>query len=369
MSYSDLDERRRRGSTRPYDTAGTRARGGSSRPRISPQVGSYHGPRGTRSRPATTRRSAGPGYPLRTRNINFQSGRARRVTTNRRLIILGALALVIVILFVALISSCVRSCSSDQQSAQANPVDARVAAGVGEDLTREFSDELNRNEKLAQIAAHADQYDQRLLVLALTQPDAIDFVAGYPDAEKTAQPYDDTVTQGTAPTLFCWDTRWGYVDYAGAPLALTGSGPTALSMAYMGLTGKTDRTPADLAQLVANAGMTNDGSGMTGDFLSSSTISDLGITCSSYASNADNLTQLLNSGTFIMIESNLGTTDGSSHWVLLTTRQEDGTIYLTDPTNPANNTHPWAASTVADSGTTLYTLSLTNTDADTSTDE
>lgn len=367
MSYSGQDERRRRRGARPHDPAGTRPRGGSTRPRISPQVGSYHGPRGTSSRPASSRRSSGPGYPLRARNINFQSGRARRVTANRRLLILGALALVIVILLVVLISSCVRGCSSSQQTSETNPVDARVAAGVSEDLTNSFSAELNRNEKLAQIAAHANEYDQRLLELALTQPATIDFVAGYPSAEKVAQPYGDTVTQGTPPALFCWDTRWGAVDYADAPLALTGSGPTALSMAYMGLTGKTDRTPADLAQLVTDAGMTTDGSGMSGDFLTGSSVTDLGLTCSSYASNTDNLTQLLNSGTFIMIESNLGATDGSSHWILVTSRQEDGTVLVLDPTNPDNNTHPWAASTVASSGTTLYTLSLT--DADTTTDE
>ena len=361
MSYSDQDERRRRRGTRPLDSTGTRPRGGSTRPRVSPQVGSYHGPRGTRSRPTVSRRSSGPGYPLRTRNINFQSGRARRVNANRRLLILGALVLVVVILLVVLISSCVRSCSADQQTTETNPVDARVAVGVSEDLTREFTPVLDRDEKLSQIAAHADQYDQGLIELALAQPDAIDFVAGYPDAEKTAQPYDEEVTQGTAPELVCWDTRWGYVDYAGGPLALTGSGPTALSMAYMGLTGNNDRTPADFAQLATDADMTDADSHLVGEFLKSSDVSDLGLSCSEYASNADNLVQLLSNGSYLMLDSNLGTTGDETHWILVTGMQDDGTVLVLDPTCPENNTHPWAASTVASSGITLYSLDLADT--------
>lgn len=365
MSYSGQDGRRPRGSSRPRGTSGARPHGGSARPRVSPQGGSYHGPRGTRSRPAGARRSSGPGYPLRARSINFQSGRARRVSANRRLLILGALALVIVVLLVVLISSCVRGCSADQQTTETNPVDARVAVGVDEELTREFSSELDRGEKLAQIAANANQYDAALLELALSQPDAIDFVAGYQEAEKVAQPYEDDVTQGTAPTLRCWDTRWGYVDYAGSPLALTGSGPTALSMAYMGLTGKADRTPADLAQLATDAGMTDADSHLSGDFLTGSDVTDLGLTCSTYASNADNLSQLLaDDGTYLMLEASAGTLTDEAHWVLVTGTEDDGSVRVLDPTSPEVSDRSWDPATIASSGTTLYALSLADTDGE-----
>ena len=364
MSYSGQDGRRPRGNTHSRGTSGARPHGGSSRPRVSPQSGSYHGPRGTRSRPAGSRRSSGPGYPLRARSINFQSGRARRASANRRLLILGALALVLVVLLVVLISSCVRGCSADQQTTETNPVDARVAVGVDEDLTREFSSELNRGEKLAQIAANADQYDTALLELALSQPAAIDFVAGYPDAEKVAQPYEDDVTQGTAPTLWCWDTRWGYVDYAGSPLALTGSGPTALSMAYMGLTGKADRTPADLAQLATDAGMTDADSHLVGEFLTGSSVTDLGLTCSTYASNADNLSQLLTDGTYLMIEASAGTLTDETHWVLVTGAEADGSVRVLDPTSPEVSDRSWDPATIASSGTTLYALRLADADSE-----
>lgn len=357
MTYNDHGGRPRQGSgSRP---GGSHPYSQGSRGRISPQ-GTYHGPRGTRQRPSSSRRSSGPGYPLRARSINFQSGRARRLNANRRLIILGALALVLLVLLIVGISSCVRGCSADQGTpAETNPADARVAIGVSEDLTKQFSVELDRGEKLAQIAANADAYEnQALLELALSEPPAIDFVAAYPEAEKTAQPYEDTVEKGTVPQLVCWDSRWGNVDYAGGPLALTGSGPTALSMAYMGLTGKSDKSPADLAQTITEAEMATGDSLMSGTFLTDS-LGDLGLTCSTYTSNAENLAQVLDTGNYLLIEAKAGTLTDAAHWVIIVTEESDGSVRVYDPTSPEVGSHTWDPATVASWGETLYQLSAT----------
>ena len=131
--------------------------------------------------------------------------------------------------------SVLHGCSTKQDSVAVNEIDSRVAAGVSEDLTQEFADALNRNDKLSWIAANADQYsDTSMLELALNEPASIDFVAAYPSSDKTAELYGDSVTAGSAPLLYDWDTRWGNVDYAGSALGVTGSGPTALSMTRNG---------------------------------------------------------------------------------------------------------------------------------------
>ncbi len=346
-SYSDRGGRLREGSGQRHQT----------RPRV-PEQGPYHGPRGTRTRSSAPRRgsSSGAGYPLRARNINFSSGRARRMNANRRLIILAVIALLVIVLLVVGISSCVRSCSSDQTTGSENPVDSRVAAGVSEDLTRQFATELDRADKLAQIAANADQYEnQGLLELALSEPAAIDFVAAYPESSKEAQPYEDEVTQGTVPELYCWDERWGAVDYADAPLALTGSGPTALAMARMGLLGNAEQTPATVAQAVSDAGMAGGDSGMSADFLGDQ-LSALGLSSSSYASNADNLLQVLDTGTYLLLEVSAGTLTDSAHWVLVTAENEDGSVTVLDPTSPDVSSHTWDAATVASAATNIYAL-------------
>lgn len=342
-------------------------RSGSSRPQGSrgrvPAQGTYHGPRGTRQRPSSSRRSSGPGYPLRSRSINFQSGRARRLSANRRLLILAALALVLLVLLIVGISSCVRGCSAEQTTTEVNPVDERVAVGVSEDLTKQFSTELDRGEKLADIAAHADEYEnQGLLELALTQPAAIDFVAAYPEAEKSAQPYGESVSKGTVPQLYCWDSRWGNVDYADGPLALTGSGPASLSMAYMALTGNGDRTPADFAQSITDADMASGDSLMSGTFLSDS-LGDFGLSCSTYTSNADNLTQVLDTGTYLLIEVQAGMLTDETHWVIVVSENSDGSVQVYDPTSTEVSSRSWDPATIAGASDTLYALSAADSDS------
>lgn len=269
--------------------------------------------------------------------------------------------MVLLVLVIVGVSSCVRGCSSDPAQS-ANPVDSRVAAGVSEELTQQFATELNRDEKLASIAATADRYaDTGLLELALSVPEAIDFVAAYPDAEKTAQPYGDTVTQGKAPQLWCWDARWGSVDYAGRALAITGSGPTALSMAYMGLTGNNDKSPADLAQQASEANAATGDSAMAASFLESSA-EGLGLSYRGYTSNADNLSQALDAGTYVLLETKAGSITSTAHWILLVSENEDGSITVYDPTSPDVSAHPWAAATLAASTDTIHALRLPGSD-------
>ena len=133
------------------------------------------------------------------------------------------------------------------------------------------------------------------------------------------------MTQGEAPQLWCWDARWGAVDYAGRALAITGSGPTALSMAYMGLTGTNDKSPADLAQQASDAGAATGDSAMAASFLESSA-EGLGLSYKSYTSNADNLSQALDAGTYVLLETKAGSITSTAHWILLVSENEDGSI-------------------------------------------
>ena len=363
MAYQDQGRRPRSGSSRTGSSSSQYT--GAARARV-PSSGVYHGPTGTRTRPKSSLRgSSRGGYPLRSRSINFQGNRNRILGIDRRLVILGALAIVLAVLVIVGVSTCVRSCSGGEGTdTQTSQSDVRVAAGLSEELTNDFTSELDQNEKLATIAANADQYgDQGLLELALNVPEAIDFVAAYPTAEKTAQPYDEAVTKGTAPQLWCWDSRWGNVDYAGRALAITGSGPTALSMAYMGLTGATDSTPAEIAQSATDDEAATGDSAMTADFLVSEA-EKLGLTCESFASNADNLSQMLDSGTYVLMETKAGSLTSAAHWVLVVTENEDGSMQVYDPTSPDVSAHPWAPATLASTCTDFYVLSVPGSDDD-----
>ena len=71
-----------------------------------------------------------------------------------------------------------------------------------------------------------------------------DFVLGYP--EKKGQVFADTIeelTPGEVPLLLQYDPRWGYASYGDNCLAVTGCGPTCLSMVASALTGDASLTP------------------------------------------------------------------------------------------------------------------------------
>ncbi len=309
--------------------------------------------------------SSGQGYPLRSRNINFQGGRGG-FSPNRQTIILGAVAVLLIIILVVGVSSCVRGCSNDQAAAnggEVNAIDSRVAAGVSEDLTNQLSTALNRGEKIQQIAANANKYsDTQLVELALSQDAAVDFVASYPDASHEASSYTDTVTKGKVPKLYCWDSRWGAVDYAGHALAVSGSGPTSLAMAYMSLAGNAEQTPATIAALVQNANLATGDSGMDASFVEKN-LANLGLSAKSYTTSADNINVAVDANSYALIEVMANTLTDKAHWVLAVSENQDGTVFIQDPTSPEASSHAWSTSTLASSAMHIFAITAASAES------
>ena len=294
--------------------------------------------------PAMRRRPPQNGHPPRDGGISDRQARRRkrntlgsqailfkrqsllhRIDSRTRTYIVIGLAVIAALLLVFIVSSCVRGCAKESTpEVEANSVDSRVAVGTSEELTKALAAKLDQDKNLAWIAEHADKYsDKSLIELALAHPEAIDFVANYPDSDGKPKTYDDSITKGTAPQLYTWDSRWGGVSYAGSVIATKGSGPTALSMAYMGLTGKNNWTPADIAGA------------------------------------ADNITTLLDAETFLLVEvkGNKLSSDGD-HWILVTSKNDDGTVNVHDPLSPEVSARPWAAETIASAANALYTVTV-----------
>ncbi len=102
---------------------------------------------------------------------------------------------------------------------------------------------------IARICSDPSRYPAPLLAALANNPEMTDFVAGYPDADPKAAgcfgPYEKTQP---FPLLLQWDPRWGYRPYGDESiLALSGCGPTCLSMVLFYLTGNETMTPAAVA--------------------------------------------------------------------------------------------------------------------------
>lgn len=304
---------------------------------------------------------SGPSYQIRPHSIRFEGhpsgGRPGPRIGSRGLVMLaGAIAVLFLLVFGVV--GCVRGCAGPKEEAEpVNEADERVAYGTDEGLTAELTPVLDRDEQVSWIAAHADDYaDPRIVELALREPEAVSFVRSLPKAEAKAEPYDDEVTQGTVPQLYDWDERWGYVEYGGEglPLGLTGSGPTCLAMAYMGLTGKSDMTPADMAELAAEGGY-DEGDEFCSAELFVNEAEGLGLTCTQIEVSRDQLVTSL--GSYVVaarVRPDTLTSEG--HWVLVVGVNENGSVTVYDPTSSEVTGHEWAPGTIADASGGLYAL-------------
>ncbi len=260
------------------------------------------------------------------------------------------------------VTSCIRrnneaANQTIEETKPKNEQDARVAAGVSASMTSKFTEALDDADLLATIAETADQYDDdRMLTLALQEPSSRPFVAAYPKSDKASRPYDGDVKRGEVPCLYNWDEHWGAVTYSDGPLAVTGSGPTTLAMAYMGLTGKTDYSPTEIAQQSRKSNYAEGDSGTKGEMFSKLPTT-MGLTSTEYSPSAETLSFALSGTTVFAAEVKEGTLTDEAHWVLVVNMNEDGSVTVFDPTSTYVSSRPWDAGTIANASKTFFAIS------------
>lgn len=300
------------------------------------------------------------GYTLHSRQKRSQGNLAATLMQPRVLILIVIVVVVIGVLFFG-VTSCINRGNQEtkvttEETKPKNEQDNRVAAGVSAMMTSKFTEALDQADLLAQIAETANEYeDERLLTLALNEPSALQFVADYPTSDKSSSRYEDPLTRGDVPCLYNWDKRWGAVTYGDGPLAVTGSGPTTLAMAYMGLTGKADFTPTEIAQQASKANYFGNDSGTKGE-LFVKLPETMGLISESYEPSSDNFYSI-GENTVFAVEVNAGTLTDQAHWVLVVNINADGSVTVFDPTSTAVSARPWDMNTIADGSTSFYSIS------------
>lgn len=207
----------------------------------------------------------------------------------------------------------------------------------------------------AALAQTGEHYQRKMLELAAKDPEALDYVADFPNRypASSGTAYSDTVARGSVPDLKQWDQRWGYVEYCGAALGSTGCCPTSLSMVYMALTGKTDKTPADMAALATADGYAVDGEGTIGDFLADDA-GKLGLACEEFSPSAESLVRYLKNGFFVIVNVGPGDFTDSGHFFVARGVASDGSIQINDPYSSVNTAKTWDANVIANQSIMMY---------------
>lgn len=334
--------------------------------------------RGPRRTPQGGRPSGTLGMSSRSRGrggMRLNGGaRGGRGLELRDVIILVSLAAISILLLVLIING-IRGCISAQtntatQEAQQvqseNEEPPAVNEHVSSELAAALSARLDLNEQIATIARDADQYgSENLVYLALQEPSAVSFVSAYPKAPKEAQEFTDQVKKGTVPKLYTYDTRWGYTTFAGDTFAITGSGPTCVAMAYMGLTGSATRTPNALADLATSSNFI-EGNTVSAAFFNDGVNSINGLACSQLESGVVGLVNALANENVVVAKLPANSPFGAfARYVLAVSLTGDETaVVVHDPLSAENSSKEWALGTITSAAEAMYSIQATDTPAE-----
>lgn len=287
------------------------------------------------------------------------------------------LAIGLAIVFLAVLAAAgVRSCAScaaersepapepvsEAQQPPEDPVDqAALSAILGDDLTAQLVKAAETSDDAAWIAAHPQAFavdgeavQYKLLKLAATEPEAVPFVRLFPDSYPAEEAGScDEARKGEVPRLYQWDRRWGFTVYSSTTFALTGCCPTALSMVYQGLTGKSDLSPYDMGVRAKQGGYMAAFDGTDSSFLANEAAS-LGLSCTPIGVDAASLRAALQGGAVVICNVGPGDFTDNGHFFVITGLADDGTLKVNDPYSAERSNRTWSIDQVIGQAKALW---------------
>jgi hypothetical protein len=191
----------------------------------------------------------------------------------------------------------------------------------------------------------------RLTELALHNNETIDFVAAFPIYGRRVNIYHgdicvlDDFVYGEIPHFLQWDTRWGFTYYGTEVMAVTGCGPTSLSMVAVGLTGNTAYNPRHVADFAMENGFITAGNDSTWTLMSVGAL-EYGLNVREVIADANAITAALNRGEPIIASMRPGDFTTGGHFIVLISANSDGTVNILDSNSILLSEMPWELSRI-----------------------
>lgn len=235
---------------------------------------------------------------------------------------------------------------------------ATSAAGPHAEALASLEYLASTDNTVHEILNNPHQYPTSLLELLSKNEETLQFVLDYPE-HKNDTPADHigTVTKGEIPLLLQWDERWGYTTYGNDFLAVTGCGPTCLSMVAAGLSGDNTITPHRVAEFAQANGYYVEGSGSDWSLMRTG-CQEFGLLSEQLALTESGVTQALEQGYPIICSMFPGDFTTSGHFIVLT-GVENGKIRLHDPNSAIRSAELWDYNDLAPQIANLWKFWLT----------
>lgn len=173
-------------------------------------------------------------------------------------------------------------------------------------------------------------------------PETEEFVLNYPLLKDKDEDYstDEYGNSKSVPYLLQWDTRWGYKEYAGSIIAISGCGPVSLSMVAMYLLDNTSLNPQFIADFAEKEGyaVKNNGSSWT---LMSEGAEKLGLISKELPLDEQTMINYLKNGNPIICIMGEGDFTSSGHFIVLTDFSEEEGFSVLDPNSKERTAKKW----------------------------
>lgn len=244
------------------------------------------------------------------------------------------------------VSSTVENQAHESQTIGSEPEDVFAAL-------KSFSHE---NADYAFIYENREEYPFDLLNSLAHNGELLDFVRKFFDANKdNIGSFSKDELEQNNPLFIQWDDRWGYADYGDSIMAVSGCGPTCLSMAVASLTKNADATPYAVAQFSYENGyyVSNNGTSWT---LISEGAQHYGLSSRTLPLHKPSLTQALDQGNVLILAMGPGHFTSIGHYIVVYDYDEDG-FYVNDPNSRERSEKVWSFKEISDEIRNIWALS------------
>ncbi len=187
------------------------------------------------------------------------------------------------------------------------------------------------------------EYPWFIIELLESNPETEDFVLNYPDwsdDENDSRAYLEPLPQSPMPLFLQWDQTWGYEEYGSSILAVTGCGPTALSMAGYYLTGDEAFNPKEVADFSRENGYYAPGYGSSWTLISEGG-PKLGLNVKELPLVKKKMTTAVENGHPVILALGPGDFTTTGHYIVLT-GVEDGKFRVNDPNSILRSQKLWS---------------------------
>ena len=190
------------------------------------------------------------------------------------------------------------------------------------------------------------EWPDELIELLDKNPETKDFVLNYPLKKNATMEVDLSEYKDcdSVPLFMQWDERWGYNEYAGELMGISGCGPTCLSMVSVYLLNNTDYTPQYIAEFAETNGYSVSGNGSSWTLISNGG-EELGLDITEIPLVEKRIIDNLEVGNPIICVMGPGDFTSTGHFIVITD-YEDGKVKINDPNSKSRSEKLWELSDV-----------------------